>query len=138
MPIVLSKAGKLLLLDAITLGTPVSFFAGLFQNDAVMDQDMTLTRLGVANYSGYSGLQGLGAFSSASLDGERAIASSGPLTWTHNGGPIGQWIYGYYAVDSSGELLWANKRTEGPMMMSFFGQEVTVTPAVSLRSEFGG
>lgn len=136
-PLVLTAAAKIRLLDRLLSGGSLALSAGLYQNPAVLDQATTLSQLGPATFSGYTGLQGTGPWSAAVLLGERAIAHSAPLSWSHDGGICANWIYGYYAVDESGDLLWAAPRAEGAVQVSVAGRTVTVTPRFSLRSEFG-
>ena len=51
-------------------------------------------------------------------------------TWTASGSLVSESIYGYFVVDGSGNLVWAEVDPSGPQPMSVLGQTFTVQPTM--------
>lgn len=136
MSLVLVESGMLAELDRMTAAWAGVRFMGLFSNDLEPDRTTTIGQITPAAFSGYVGLRPLMGWSPATLLGERAVSSGALMTWAHNGGPHSGWVFGYYVVDPSGTLVWAERRP-GPAVALFrAGQTYSVIPQFSLGSRF--
>ena len=51
-------------------------------------------------------------------------------TWTASGTILDESIYGYFVIDSHGNLVWAEALAGGPYPMNMPGQTVTVYPTM--------
>lgn len=109
---------------------------GLFQNDFEPVQNSTIANIVPATFSGYSGLVLSSGWTVGMISGNRAIASANVISWSHNGGLLGNWIYGFYAVDTVGDLVLAKRLEQAPSLVEVLGVTVSVTPTFSVRSEF--
>jgi hypothetical protein len=61
-----------------------------------------------------------------------AVALGTIVTWTVTFNTMPNDIYGYFAVDSLNNLLWAQVDPFGPQQMAFVGQTYRVFPQVAL------
>lgn len=109
---------------------------GLYQNNWTPADGDTISAVTPATFSGYSGLQNLNSWSSAVWITPRATAAHSAVSWTHNGGGTSNSIYGYYIVDASGNLAWAERYSGAPVTINTNGQVYQVTPQYTRRSEF--
>jgi len=109
---------------------------GLYKNNWTPANEDTISAVTPADFSGYSGLQNLNAWSSATWITPRATAAHAAVSWTHNGGGTNNDIYGYYVVDGAGNLAWAERYSGAPVTMNTNGQVYQVTPQYTRRSEF--
>jgi len=125
-----------------TLNAQLALFAagpyqiGLYKNNKTPADTDTISDYTPADFSGYSGLQNLTAWSSAAWVSPRALATHSALTWTHSGGGTANDIYGYYVVDGSGNLAWAERSPVAPVSMASGGATYQVTPQYTRRSEY--
>jgi len=121
---------------------PTALFAagpykmGLYQNNWTPADTDTISAVTAATFSGYAGLQNLTSWSAATWSSPRAVAAHANVVWTHNGGGTSNSIYGYYVVDSAGNLAFAERNAVAPVTISVAGQTYTVTPQYTRRSEF--
>lgn len=134
--LVLVEGGMLEELDLLTTAWVGKRFAGLMQNFGEPDRNWTIATIQPATFSGYAGLQLISGWTPATLLGERAITSAAGLSWTHNGGPVSNWIFGYYVVNLAGDLLWAERRPGAGQAMVLNGNIFQVLPQFSLGSRF--
>ena len=109
---------------------------GLYKNDFTPAVDSDIGDITPANFSGYAGLQDLTSWASVVFIDPRASATHADVVWTHDGGGTPNDIYGYYVVDGSGNLAWAERNASAPVTISAAGQTYTVTPKYTRRSEF--
>lgn len=136
MPLVLVNGGSLEALSRLLAAWNGQLKAGLYQNDFTPDAASTITSINPANFSGYVGLKNVTGWSAPVLSGVRAFSAAAPLGWVHNGGPSQNWIYGYYVVNLSGVLMWAERVPGPPKGLVTNGNGYQVTPAFTQRSEF--
>lgn len=109
---------------------------GLYQNDFTPFRGMLLSQLEVCTFSGYIGLRTLTSWFAPIITGTRAITEAPPVDWTHSGGPVSNWVYGYYVLDVDGTLRWAARAFPDPLDLSSYNIAARVVPRFSLRSEF--
>lgn len=136
--LVLVNNGALGHLDALRVAWLPSLRIGLFQNDWHPHQGDTMVAVVPATFSGYTGLHFLPGWSPAVLQGNLAVTQATPRLWTHNGGPVGNWIFGYYVVDATGVLRWAQRYPGDPVPMDSSSGFYRVTPEYAVTSRFTG
>lgn len=109
---------------------------GLFQNDWTPDDEDTISDVDPADFGGYSGLQPLDDWDDGGVvwDPPRAVGEHPDVVWTADG-TSSNTIYGYYVVDGSGNLAWAERRSGGGVTVGTNGQTYTVSPRYTRRSE---
>jgi hypothetical protein len=132
-----SEDGLIVLLDVLTAKFGAGYKAGLFRNDVKPTQETSLSEFEECNFSGYQGLVLLTGWSAATLNGVRADAQAGPVRWVHDGGPMANWVWGYYVVNADGLLVWAQRFCPVPLLLDSEGQTVRVLPSFTLRNEAG-
>ena len=131
------KAESLASLDAyLTAAVAAGYQWGLYKNNFTPTEDSVIGDVTPANFSGYAGLQSFSSWNAATWGSPRATATAADVVWTHNGGGTPNDIYGYYVVDGSGALAWAERNAVAPVTISGAGQTYTVKPAYTRRSEF--
>lgn len=108
---------------------------GLFQNDYTPVQGSVIGDLTPANFSGYSGLELTQNWTSPVIDGTRWKTNADPIVQAHSGGGVSNLIYGYYVVDGSGVLMYAERDPSGPRLMAGAGDVYTVVPRYTDRTE---
>lgn len=93
-----------------------------------------------ADFSGYSGAQILGTWSSPAISAQRAITTAAAVTWNHNGGPTNNLIYGVCWVDGANNLLFAERDPRAPIPVSNVPPFTTYayTPRLSDTTEYPG
>lgn len=133
--LVVSDSGLVTLLDYWRPKWEQKYKVGLFQNNAY--PSLTWTKLSPVpcNFSGYSGLMLSFGWSAAVINNTRAVTEANALLWTHDGGPVGNFVYGYYVVDTAGELIWAERFCPAPQWVFKFGTKVRVVPSFTLRND---
>lgn len=113
----------------------------LYQNDRTPAADDELADYDIADFTGYTGVgidaAGDGVIDPAPDGGNRCVCNWPAQTWTHPGGGTGNTIYGYFVRDvANTKLLWAQRAPDGPVSMSVSGDSITITPQLTLKSEF--
>lgn len=111
-------------------------FAGLFQNDVEPRRDWTISNVVPANFSGYAGLQLLTGWTTPVRIGNRFQTRAAGVTWTHNGGPNQNWIFGYYVVTAAGVLVWAERRPGPAVALNVSGIVYDVVAGYTFGSKF--
>jgi hypothetical protein len=134
-PLVLTNYAALQNLSILRSSWGVSLRVGLFQNPWIPRHSSTIAEVQPCDFSGYAGLLTLSGFGAPYLVGDIATMVSTLLTWTHNGGPLANWVNGYYVLDSLGNLMWAQKNAEA-LALAGNGQTYGVVPQFSLSSRF--
>jgi hypothetical protein len=110
---------------------------GLFKNDLTPDVDTLLADVTPADFGGYSGLQTL-EFSLGTITwvAPRMVVTGPDVTWTADGTSTNT-VYGYYVTNDDGDVLrYIERRASGGVLFGATGQTYTVTPKLTLRSEF--
>lgn len=123
-------------LDALTAHWGGDRFCGLMMGDATPQRSWTIVNIQKCNFSGYVGEQEITGWAVASVSGELAVVSATPLIWTHNGGPQGNPVTGYYVVDSNGKLQWIELFPSGVKYMQTATDVASVTPRFAVGSRF--
>lgn len=136
MSIVLVNGGLAAFVGTLRASWVGTLKIGLFQNDWFPARSSTIAEVTPCTFSGYDGLRDVVSWSMPSVVGDRVAIQAASVTWTHDGGPLSNWVIGYYVVDLSGTLLWAERRAGGSVPMYGAGQTAGVIPAFSLRSQF--
>lgn len=122
------------LLDLLSAAWSVTI--RLFKNDTTPGDTDTAASYVEADFNGYSS-QAAGGWSAAAGDGVgRAFTQATQLVFTKAAGGTTNQIYGYYAVDGSGNLLWSERDPNAPIPMVNTGDEYKVTPRFTFKSEF--
>lgn len=134
--LVVVNGGMLGILNALRTTWLPSLFIGLFQNDWVPQKWHTIADVQPATFSGYSGLHFLDGWSVPYMLGDIAVSDATPREWLHDGGPDSNWIFGYYVVDSSGALQWAQRVGEFAVAMFSVETRYTVTPQFAQGSRY--
>lgn len=122
------------LLDLLSAAWAVTI--RLFKNNTTPGDGDTAASYTEADFNGYSS-QAAAGWSAASGDGVgRAFTQATQLVFTKAAGGTTNLIYGYYAVDGGGNLLWAERDPNAPIPMVSTGDEYKVTPRFTFKSEF--
>ncbi len=130
-----NDSGLIEALDTLAASWEGVFKIGLYQNDWTPDLFSVLASIVPCDFSGYSGLAFLYSWSAAVMRGIHAYTEANPVVWTHDGGPIQNYAYGYYVIDGTGHLAWAERFCPAPKIMAGFGTKLRVTPAYTLKNE---
>lgn len=136
MSIVVVNLGLVAQVTALRDACRSALRIGLFQNDWVPARSSTVAEVVPCTFSGYDGLRTIADWGTPTLIGDRVVMAAAVETWVHDGGTNSNWVIGYYVVDLSGTLQWAERRPGGSVPMYGAGQEVAVIPQFSLRSQF--
>jgi hypothetical protein len=110
--------------------------AGLFQGTFIPWLGAVLAEVEVCDFPGYSGLRDMITWDTPSIIGNRASATHGLFIWHYGPGVGAQMVQGYYVVDPSDTLVWAELFAAGPVLVQQLGDSVRVTPRFTQRSEF--
>jgi len=133
--LVLNARGLQNTLDAGRKAFENKYKVGLFQNDFKPRVSMLLADLQICNFSGYPGLLVSFGWTIPDYAGGFATTTANELTWDHSGGPVGNFVYGYYVVDSAGALVWAERFCPAPMRVYRLGERVRVRPTMYLVND---
>ncbi len=123
-------------LNALRASWTADRYVGLMQNAGPAQTDWTIANITPATFSGYLGPILLTAWSAAAMVGDRAVTQAAPVQWIHDGGPVNNWITGYYVLDGNGKLAWVEFRDGPAIAMLIAGQPYVVRAKVSLGSRF--
>lgn len=129
MAVVASEDGLIAFLDFILAGDTFTMF--LFQNNYTPLETSVAADFADATFSGYSGGQDIVGWDPASIIGGKAQSAATPLQWTHNGGGTANTIYGYYVLNTAGDLVWA-ERAATSFVMTAAGQTYEVFPVLTV------
>lgn len=127
---VFSQNGWLSIWNA-AVGSAVLVRIRLFQNNYVPTPYDTTSAYTEATFSGYPGFTNL-AFGAAFINGANQGEIDSPqVTWTQDGGPTGNLIYGVYVTDATDKLIYAD-RFPAPVNMVSVGNQIQYTPSCTL------
>lgn len=112
-------------------------FFGLFENELTITPFTTIAEIQPCTFPGYSGLQSVLGWNAPVLSGEFAVITALPLAWVRGAGGGPGSVVGYYVVDSSGVLRWAEVNPAGVTLLVTAGQVYPLTPSLSLSSRWG-
>jgi len=136
MSLILTTYGAAQILRAALRNIPFTIRYGLFQNEWTPTAYSTLTSVSPAVFSGYAGLLPVNLWSDPTIVGAYGTSSNPPLVWTRGPGLQSAYIFGYYAVDSVPELLWAERLDEYPALLAVPGDQYAVTPSFTETSRY--
>lgn len=136
--VIQSYGGALAALDLLTTAWTANRRIGLFQNDWDIMPWQGISAVVPATFSGYAGLQPITGWLSAVQSGPMAVATADQLVWSHDGGPVQNWIFGIYVVLPDGSLDWAQRFDGDPVPLFYAGHFVSYTPPFALQSKFPG
>jgi len=136
MPIVIQEHGQLRFLDAICEGLVMFVFP--YSNDRIPKATDAIGLYTEADFSGYSGPQPLDSWNASEFSQSRAVSRHPPMTWTQNGGPIDNLIFGVCVVDEDFALLFAERDPRAPVIVRPSAPYYVWQPELSLTSEYGG
>lgn len=133
--LVLNRRGLRNTLDAARRRFEGKYRAGLFQNNYKPKISSELVNLTPCNFSGYMGEQITGGWSIPVSAGLYAITQAIDVLWEHDGGSIGNFVYGYYIVDDDGDLVWAERFCPDPLVAHRLGETVRIRPTLWLVND---
>jgi|SRR6185295_1383841 len=122
-------------LKIITAAWEGKYLIRLFQNDYRPSFSSVASNFQEANFSGYGGELITYSWSVPQLSGIYAISTAHDMVWTHNGGPVSNWIYGYYVLTPSGDYVWGERFCPAPEGVKNSGQKVRVRPLFFLVND---
>jgi len=135
MALVVPNASEVIMLNYIlNIDAPENISIRLYANNVIPDENSTVaTFTEVANGLGYTtGGISLTPGSWSVISGNPSQAEHTEVTWTFTGAAGN--IYGYYVTrDTGGELLWAERFTNGPFNITTNGDEIKITPRLTLE-----
>lgn len=135
MALVVPNSSESIILQYITNNdAPENISILLFANNVIPDESSTTaTFTEVADGNGYT--TGGIAFTPASWSiavGNPSQASHIEVTWTFTG--VVGLVYGYYVTrNTGGELMWAERFSNGPFDIQTNGDEIKVTARLTLE-----
>ncbi len=136
MPLVLCTEGELSFLTLIVSGLDALVYP--FKNDRMPLRADTPAYYSEADFSGYTGAISLADWVAPYLSNARAFSSPSPALWTHNGGPIDNYIFGICCVDTANNLLWAERDPRAPVLMNPMQSTYSYQNVLTLAAEFTG
>jgi hypothetical protein len=138
MAVIQSYGGLVKALNALTAAWAGHRRIGLYRNDWDIQSSQDISAVVPATFSGYPGLLPLVNWTAAVLDGPAALTAADALMWSHDGGPVQNYIFGIYVVADDGSLDWAEAITNGPIPMYGVGGIIRYIPTYTLASKFPG
>jgi len=132
---VVVNAGLLEYLTTIKLLMFGNHKVGLYSNDRKPKLADDVSLYVPCNFSGYDGLRLTYGWTFPVLVGDRAFTHSEEFVWSHSGGPVGNWVYGYYVVNVSGELKFAERFCNGPFLVAQSGRQIKLTLMMTSANE---
>lgn len=136
MGLVLVSDGSLSQLAKLLTVLETEAYYGLWQGEWQPAPWNDITDVVPATFSGYSGLQLATGWQPAYLHNGQAVSEAADLSWFHNGGPVSNWIGGYYVVNVSGVLQWAERYPGASRAMVLSGNVYRVTPRYGFGSRY--
>jgi hypothetical protein len=132
MTLVVPNSAEILILEYIlNKGVPTELDIKLYTNDVTPAETDTVATYTEATGSGYTEQQ--------LTPGSWSISPGNPTTSEHTQvsftftGALGL-VYGYFVVRrGTGELMWAERFTNGPYNIAQSGDEIRVTPRLNLE-----
>lgn len=135
MALVVPNASEVIMLNYIlNKDAPENISLLLYANNVIPDENSTeATFTEVASGLGYTtGGISLTPGSWSVISGNPSQAEHTEVTWTFTGAAGN--IYGYYVTrDTGGELLWAERFSNGPFNITTNGDEIKITPRLTLE-----
>lgn len=136
MPVIMAYQEGLNSLSILTAAWWFNRWLGLFQNDWNPQNYQEIGAVVPADFSGYPGLTPLGGWLAPAQVGAQAQSSASNYVFTHDGGPLENYIFGAYVVDSAGRLCWAERISDTGIPMFLLGHVLAYRPVIALQSIF--
>ena len=135
MALVVPNGSEVIMLNYIlNIDAPENLSIQLYANNVIPDENSTVASFTeVANGLGYTtGGISLIPGSWSVISGNPSQAEHTEVTWTFTGAAGN--VYGYYVTrDTGGELMWAERFTNGPFNITTNGDEIKITPRLTLE-----
>ena len=135
MALVVPNSSEVIMLNYIlNVDAPENISIRLYANNIIPDENSTVvTFTEVANGLGYTtGGQSLTPGSWSIIQGNPSQAEHIEVVWTFTGS-VGN-VYGYYVTrDTGGELMWAERFSNGPFNIQTNGDQIKITPRLTLE-----
>ena len=113
--------------------TPEALTIRLFDNDYTPTETDTVAAYTEVTGSNYAGIS-LGTPGNWTItDGEPSLAEHTQVSWTFdaNANQVGN-VYGYYVTrDTSNDLVWAERFTNGPYNIQTENDQIRITPRLT-------
>ena len=138
MPLFLPFSGLLDGLAAQKVAWLKTLRAGLYQNEVVPFDLMTIAHIEPCDFSGYIGLRQLLTWGAVSMDGDRARCDHAELIWTHNGGPVSNHVMGFYWINAAGTLVGINPNELEENILDVAGKSYRIVPGFTFKTDFPG
>ena len=136
MPLVVVNYGQRRFLNEVLAAVPLR--AGLFKNDRTPKPADVIGDYTEADFSGYDGVKNLTAWTAAVTIAGHGSSSANGVTWTHNGGPTDNLIYGVFVIDNTGALVWAERNPFGPVLVRPANPVFSYSPVFVDTTEYAG
>jgi len=135
MALVVPNGSEVIMLNyVLNIDAPENLSLRLYGNNVIPNENSTVaTFIELANAFGYTtGGQSLIPGSWSVISGNPSQAEHTELTWTFTG--AAGLVYGYYVTrDTGGELMWAERFTNGPFNITVNGDQIKITPRLTLE-----
>jgi hypothetical protein len=132
MALVVPNNSEVLMLQYIlNISNPQNLVIRLYANDVIPDENSTQATFVEVSGGGYTSTN-LVPGSWSIIAGSPSQAEHTEVTWVFTGaiGPV----YGYYVTRAvGGELMWAERFTNGPFNINTNGDEIRITPRLTLE-----
>lgn len=136
MALLVPDTGEIYMLQNIVgkNATANTLYLKLYQNAVTPGEANTVADYTEANFTGYANIALTGASWTVSSASGYSNATYAIQTYTSSAAQSTQQIYGYYVTSGpGGQLLWAEKFTDGPYPITNNGDAIKVTPFISLE-----
>jgi len=130
-----TDVGELYLLDRLASAEMDAFTVHLYKNDYTPVDGSVDTDFTEADFSGYAGGISLSTHATPSTVAGRATTTWTPKIWTHNGGGTSNLVYGYFVLNSGGDVIWAERDPSAPRSMAVLGDAINVFLTYTGKSE---
>lgn len=135
MALVVPNSSEVIMLNyVLNKDAPENISILLYSNNVIPDENSTeATFTELANGLGYTtGGQSLTPGSWSVISGNPSQGEHTEITWTFTGAAGN--VYGYYVTrDTGGELMWAERFTNGPFNIATNGDQIKITPRLTLE-----
>jgi hypothetical protein len=132
MALVVPDGGESLALQyLVNKGTPQNLVLCLFKSNTTPAEADVIGTYTEADFTGYSNVTLTGSSWSVSGTAPTSIAYA-QQTFTSSAGSQSQSVYGYFLKRASGgELVWAERFSDGPYVIVNNGDAIKVTPTIT-------
>ncbi len=135
MALVVPNGSEVIFLNYIlNIDAPENISIRLYSNNVIPTESSTVaTFIEMSNGLGYlTGGQSLTPGSWSIISGNPSQAEHTEMTWTFTG--AAGLVYGYYVTrDTGGELMWAERFSNGPFNITTNGDQIKITPRLTLE-----